>query len=285
MLVATSPYSSHITRFTPDVSQAAAGPSVSNCITLAYTLAAGLTMEFLRKLFGRLPQPSPASPSARHDKPQLDTDLDDIITGWRYCATLQSRTPLAILRQHNRRVPAVGGPPTLSREMWHGIWTPEVDEMYDLLGDGATMASEIGPIPQDGGDYLPYLVALRTISEGSLSLLEKEEALRDLVKSAGPLGTPFSKYTKQGELVDQVLPRSLNLLPVSKNVRHELLAMGLKTLESVKATSDQQLLEVKGLGPKSVVAIRQFLSTASFNLKAERYLAEEFKAPDLASDN
>ena len=47
--------------------------------------------------------------------------------------------------------------------MWEGIWLPD-------LGDGSIgglgMASEVGLIPGDGGDYLAFLIAFRTITEG-----------------------------------------------------------------------------------------------------------------------
>lgn len=234
-------------------------------------------MEFIRRLLGLAAKPSVATKPMRHDMPKLGEGFDDIITGWRYCATLQPRTPLAILRQHNRVVPAsAGGPPTISEEMWHGIWTPEVAGAYDFLGAGATMASDIGPIPQNGGDYLPYLIELRTISEGSLSVPSKEQALRALAQAKGPNGTAFSKFSSASDLVDTVLPRSLHLLPVPSNVRQELFTSGFRTLRDVQVAADQALLKIKGIGPKSVAATREFLATTCVDLDAERCLADQF---------
>lgn len=239
-------------------------------------------MKFLRRLFG-LEQVSPpsqhvASPQ-RHDVSQVGQGNEDIIKSWRYCATLQRRTPLAILRQHGREMPAgPGGPPTVSELMWHGIWTPVVDwgELDEIFA-GGTMASDVGPVPTDGGDYLSFLVSLRTISEGQGSASEKESALLDLVKQAGPHGTPYAKFAKARELVDEVLPRTIHALPVPKPVREELIKQGKKTLGSIERLSDQELLAMKGIGPKSMVAIREFLATTEIHKSAERALDPQFE--------
>lgn len=117
---------------------------------------------FLRKLFGldREADTPPAEEACRHDMPMVPPGNEDIITGWRFSATLQMRTPLAILRKHNRLVPATpDGPPQLTTEMWQGIWLPDTGPEWNFLNEGATMASEVGAIPRDGGDYLPFLTA------------------------------------------------------------------------------------------------------------------------------
>lgn len=236
---------------------------------------------FLRKLFGldREAEEATATEARRYDMPQGMAGLEDIITGWRFCATLQMRTPLAILREHNRLVPAgPDGPPQLTTEMWQGIWVPDTGPEWDFLKEGATMASEVGPIPRDGGDYLPFLTAVRTISEGEASLADKETALRSLAKERGPHGTPYSKFMSESTLVDKVLPRVIHLLPIPKPVRESLLSAGYTTLASVQAASDDALLNVKGLGPKSLTSVREFLAATDIHLNAERHVAPEFAA-------
>lgn len=236
---------------------------------------------FLRKLFGRVQQVHSATPSPvdtrRHDMPMVPPGNEDIIKGWRFCATMQMRTPLAILRQHNRLVPASPeGPPQLTSEMWQGIWVPDLGSDWDFLGEGASMASEVGPIPADGGDYLPFLIAVRTIAEGSATIAEKAAGMRALAKECGPGGTPYSKFLGERALIEQVLPRVIHLLPIPNPVRESLLAAGYKTLAKVQAASDEALLGIKGLGPKSLVNIREFLAATRTDLHAERYLAPEF---------
>lgn len=236
---------------------------------------------FLRKLFGRQrdDEIAPTEEARRHDMPMVPGGNEDIITGWRFCATLQMRTPLAILREHNRVVPATrNGPPQLTTEMWQGIWVPETGPEWDFLNEGATMASEVGAIPRDGGDYLPFLTAVRMISEGEASLADKEMALRALAKKCGPHGTPYSRFMSESALVDRVLPRVIHLLPIPKPVRESLLGAGHTTLASVKAAPDDALLKVKGLGPKSVANVQEFLAATDIDLNAERHVAPEFAA-------
>lgn len=240
-------------------------------------------VEFLRKFFGRDRQVHAVVPLGveprRHDMPMVPPGSEDIITGWRFCATMQMRTPLAILRQHNHLVPATSaGPPQLTSEMWQGIWLPDLGSEWRFLDEGASMASEIGPIPSDGGDYLPFLIAVRTISEGSGTVAEMEKALRALIKECGPGGTPYSKFHSGRALVDRVLPRTIHLLPAPAPVREHLLADGYKTLARVQAATDDALLAIKGLGPKSLGNIRGFLTTTTADLHAERYLAQELGA-------
>lgn len=236
---------------------------------------------FLRKLFGlnREAESASAEEARRHDMPMVPPGNEDIITGWRFCATLQMRTPLAILQEHNRLVPATpAGPPQLTNEMWQGIWVPDLGSDWDFLSEGASMASEVGAIPRDGGDYLPFLIAVRKISEGEATVAGKEAALRALTKERGPHGTPYSKFRSADALVDQVLPKAIHLLPIPRPVREDLLAAGYTTLARIQAASDAALLSVKGLGPKSLANIRKFLAVTRMDLHAERHVAEDFTA-------
>jgi hypothetical protein len=209
--------------------------------------------------------------------PYIALGNDDIISGWRYCATLQLRTPLFVLQQHGRLVPATsGGPPELTPEMWHGIWIPGLGEEFAYLSRGATMASEVGQIPADGGDYLPFLKAVRSISEGVGSVSYKEAALRKLIGESGPNGTPYAQYIDKEDLVDRVLPRVVSLLPVSIGIVRSLLSQQLDTLEKLAAMSDDQLLSVKYLGTKRLNLIRAFIANARIDPTCTRVLNPVF---------
>ncbi|TBV69763.1 helix-hairpin-helix domain-containing protein [Pseudoxanthomonas winnipegensis] len=239
---------------------------------------------FLRRLFGlptRPPAPSVPTQPGRHDMPVQDmvAGNEDIISGWRYCATLQLRTPLVVLKEHGRFAPlAPGGPPQLSPDMWHGIWMPVLrDPLFDVFDN--TMSSDVGQIPVDGGDYLTFLLTLRTITEGGMPIKGKEAALRGLVKETGPKGTPYAKFHKVTALVDQVLPRSITLLPVARPAQAGLLDAGLTTLAKVEKASDKELLAIKGLGPKGVKAIREFLASTTADKHATRVVADLYRAP------
>ena len=108
----------------------------------------------------------------------------DILKGYRFCATLQLRTPLHVLQHHGEVVgldavrPAYGPP-------WSGIWVLET-KTYRELGipirelPPGPMASEIGPVPADGGDFLVFLKAYRTIVESKREVTERLSKLEEL---------------------------------------------------------------------------------------------------------
>ncbi|MHA6128881.1 hypothetical protein ACX3YD_22300 [Pseudomonas fluorescens group sp. PF-1] len=108
---------------------------------------------------------SPFKDRALFQKPLLD----EVINGYRFCATMQRRNSLYVLsqhgrieRRHNDKLPAI------ARESWQGIWTATTD-LWEGFGMEAkveatrTMASSIGQIPIDGGDYLRYLLIIKRI--------------------------------------------------------------------------------------------------------------------------
>jgi len=86
--------------------------------------------------------------------------MDDITVGWYFCATMQLRTPTAILRRHLEFWPKENGqPPNICPEGWEGIWMLALDD-WKRIAAVQSMASDVGPVPADGGDYLPFLLAL-----------------------------------------------------------------------------------------------------------------------------
>ncbi|MDO8437974.1 MAG: hypothetical protein Q7S69_07460 [Nitrosomonadaceae bacterium] len=105
---------------------------------------------------------------------------DDIIKGLQFLATLQLRTPLRVLLRHGEvHTDRNTRPPAITREgaeaMWAGIWLPKVFDGPP----GGTMASDVGQIPADGGNYLPFLVAVREIVELSDSIESRTKWLRE----------------------------------------------------------------------------------------------------------
>jgi len=133
---------------------------------------------------------------------------EDIIAGWKLSVTMQRRTPLAWLLRHGEFHEG-SDPPTEPVPMLHGCWLP-VPRSWRSLGIDAdevpetTMASEVGQIPVDGGDFLPFLIEYRMIVEdggGTLAdLASRYPHYRDLLfppskprtrkKAGGPHGPP-----------------------------------------------------------------------------------------------
>lgn len=93
-------------------------------------------------------------------------DAGGLIQYFKFCATMQLRTPLRILQHHNdthwdRSIP----PPKIVTTSWQGIWVP-CTRLSGIFEYEATMASEIGQIPVSGGDFLRFLLTIREAVEG-----------------------------------------------------------------------------------------------------------------------
>jgi hypothetical protein len=85
--------------------------------------------------------------------------------------TMQLRTPLKWLQRH-REFHAGAERPTEALPPEHACWVPVPKSWRELGIDedeipDSTMASEVGQIPVDGGDFLPFLMEYRMIVEGA----------------------------------------------------------------------------------------------------------------------
>jgi hypothetical protein len=110
----------------------------------------------------------------------FDVDNSDVLAGWEMSVTMQLRTPLKWLQRH-REFQAGADRPIEQLPPEHACWVP-VTRTWRAIGIDAdeipetTMASQIGQIPVDGGDFLPFLMEYRMIVEGAT------DALADLGK-------------------------------------------------------------------------------------------------------
>ena len=92
---------------------------------------------------------------------------------------MQLRTPLRVLRRHGELHRDLSAPPPrIANELWEGIWISLLPQQDTLFGE---MASEVGPIPVDGGQYLPFLLAVRSVVEGEGSASERRHRLEALL--------------------------------------------------------------------------------------------------------
>lgn len=115
----------------------------------------------------------------------------DVIAGWQLHATMRLRTPLRWLLRHLEFHEGAAAP-TESIPAEHAYWTP-ITKTWEQLGvvglpelpESTTMASEVGLIPCDGGEFLPFLLEYRMIVEdggGDLQdLIDRYPKYRDLV--------------------------------------------------------------------------------------------------------
>lgn len=90
---------------------------------------------------------------------------DADILHWKFTATMKSSTPLEWLLLHGQTAKA---PSKVPRKF--GTWVPVTKSWRDLgfkikgLAP-STMPSQIGQIPLDGGEFLPFLIEYRRVVE------------------------------------------------------------------------------------------------------------------------
>ncbi len=201
----------------------------------------------------------------------------DIMTGYRFCATVQLRTPLRVLRRHGEVHQGIGTePPEIAREMWEGIWLPRTTTFHELGLDMdepvSTMASDIGPIPQDGGDYLEFLIAVRTSAESDGTADERRAAVASII-AAPQWREPVKKLGGATAVLDRLFPSFVASVPrVSAATAGALIVAGYATPGAVGSASDHQLREVKGVGPAVIAALRAAAAAAAAANRGGRYI-------------
>lgn len=114
--------------------------------------------------------------------------FDDSIIGWELSVTMQLGTPLQWLQRHREfhegpERPQETLPPEHAR--WLPIRRASRQRGADTDAPATMMASEAGPIPVDGGDFLPFLLEYRMIVEDGggtfVDLASRYPQYRDLV--------------------------------------------------------------------------------------------------------
>jgi len=203
--------------------------------------------------------------------------------GYKPSATMQPKTPLAILKRHGecaKSIPASDQslPPA------HATWQLQMKPKYAFLGAGGTIGRPVGKIPADGGDVLPYLIKVREILEQPLSSPQEDmtEALNFLAQIKALAGGRIYEYDESSKLIenDDVIDyfpliftddtHALDLIlneigapphkGLTMNQLLELHAQGYSSTRSMLEAPDDVLLSLKGIGKKKLETIRENLS-------------------------
>jgi hypothetical protein len=193
----------------------------------------------------------------------------DIITGLKFCATMKLQTPLRVLKRHGEVHQGVDQPPPLiAREAWEGIWVPKTKTFRELGLDReepapTTMASDVGPIPTDGGKYLKFLLAVRSLVEADASVLVRREQLRKELET--PQWVEFAaKLGGKQKIIDCFFPPFLAAIArISLGAVAALRERGVVTPSMVATVADADLLAIKGVGPVKLKAIRDACAAAT----------------------
>lgn len=193
-------------------------------------------------------------------------------------ATFQLRTPKRILERDGTTIPLTENPPS-DFEPWMGVWFP-VDTGPNILAEMAPkawaameanqrVASDAGPVKP--AEYLPFLIAFRTIVEdGSATIAERIERVETLFQQsewAGFVAALQDPERVSGWFFPTVLSR-INGLPHSSQVA--LSESGIRTVAGLRAADDKTLMAIKGIGPAKLTAIRQFCDTFDGDPHADR---------------
>lgn len=188
----------------------------------------------------------------------------DIISGLEFCATMQLRTPLRVLLRHGELFSDLpNDPPQIARAMWEGIWTtygPSFRELGIELDEPppGQLASSIGPVPIDGGDYLKFLIAVREIVESANSVNGRMALV--ISEASRPKWYMFkhARFHSAYDIADYFFPLFVSTIPrLTRRAAEELRKLGLDTPDTLVGATDAQLLQVPGIGPRTLAEIRK----------------------------
>ena len=202
------------------------------------------------------------------ESPLAEWGNQDIIKGLRFSATLQLRTPLRVLKHHHEFFNGSGQPSRYTEETWEGIWIPVTKSWKELIGKEieefeGTMASDVGYVPSDGGNYLKFLLIIRGIVERYDSITERRSELVSEVKNK-KWNDFVQKLGGITAITDYFFPRFIDILPgLQKETVAFLWERNLTTPASIASSSDKELLGVKGIGPAKLKKIREVCADVS----------------------
>ena len=210
-------------------------------------------------------------PGAQLDDGAMSFDNSDLISGWRYSATLQLRTPLAYLKRHDEFSPSLQEPPMVGPAEGHlpdgtgfnpyGIWLPVID--YSILPPStlATRATGWGPVrigSEEERNLISFLKSFRYIVETAEGLDQMISELKELSTSTPENRKVWKKLKKADPLFpDSFFSSALESLPgVGSSMAQKLYQAGFRTVEEVQAASDGELLAIPGLGKGLLAKIK-----------------------------
>ena len=204
----------------------------------------------------------------------MSFDDSDLISGWRYSATLQLRTPLAYLERDGEFSPGPKKPPLVGPALNfledgtgynpYGIWLQELDSTrWDFSPFPPGMrAAWLGPVrcgSSEEQELLSFLKSFRYILETAETMDQKLAELADLSFS-----TPANwRIWQKARASDPGFPDSffygeLGCLPgVGAKVAERLYWAGFRSVEEIQAASDEDLLMVEGVGKGLLRKLRE----------------------------
>lgn len=216
------------------------------------------------------------------DSKQLADAADAIWTkpqGYRFSATMALCTPLRVLEKHGEEHPGPASSLPKYGDGLDGLWQHQLGT-WSELGDIAKeiesrMASAVGSIPRDGGDFLYFLKGFREIVESGDSQPNVLQRTQRLVEQ----NLAFRQYATKLRLdrADRVLrylERDFDGFPCGQILRRA----GYKTRAQVRQAPDSELLEIGGIGKYRLRLIRAALSPVNPPVTFQDAKVEDFES-------
>lgn len=201
----------------------------------------------------------------------MSFDDSDLISGWRYSATLQLRTPLAYLKRDGEFSPGPQEPSMVGPAESHlpdgtgfnpyGIWLRVIDPEILPPSTSATRATEWGLVrigSEEERSLISFLKSFRYIVETAEGLDQKLSELKELSTSTPENRKVWGKLRNADPLFpDSFFISELWSLPgVGAAMAQKLYQAGFRTVEEVQAASDGELLAIPGLGKGLLAKVR-----------------------------
>lgn len=217
----------------------------------------------------KVANPTPLAPTRVWEEPRHDlagrgslSEFRDVHGAWRFCATMQLRTPLRVLARHGEvHSNRATAPPTIADEPWQGIWVP-VSKTFRELGldidepAPGTMASHIGPIPADGGSFLSFLKSVRAVVESDGAAVERRKRLHHSLADPA-VASMVRKLGGRAAILDRLFPSFLSTIPgLPAKALAGLKARRLTSAKAISSASDTELLAIPGIGQTKLVVLR-----------------------------
>jgi hypothetical protein len=193
----------------------------------------------------------------------LYNDNTNVLKGMQFVATMMLRTPLNVLEHHGETFEGPVSNAPIYGTQADGIWVPKVKTWREMGIDmdelpPSVMASEIGPIPENGGDYLLFLKDFRRIVESSDSVESKIERINNLPKQ----NPAYSSYIGDSTFAEIWFGRHISCVPgIGRKTQETLKAAGINNIDDLKKATDEKLLKINGIGPSCLAKIREYLKT------------------------
>tara|TARA_R110002073_G_scaffold299249_2_gene466156 strand:+ start:1876 stop:2649 length:774 start_codon:yes stop_codon:yes gene_type:complete len=213
---------------------------------------------------------------SQNNKIETWNNNQDVISGMQFCATMQLRTPLRVLLRHGEVHSDINSkPPKIATEMWEGSWIAKTKTFRELGIDmdepvSGTMASSVGQIPSDGGEYLKFLIAVRKIVESHDSIESRSRQLNEI-----PIPTEWKIYLDKlwgmSHIIKTFFPRFIDTIPkINATTIEELSSLGLDTPNSIATAPDESLLSINGIGQAKLKTIRDYCADITNNRDTKR---------------